>query len=189
MPPESMTQALWRQARSGDALAREKLFALHTHRLLIFVRSRMGKHLRERVEPEDILQDAYAAAVRDFGDFDYTDNGAFVRWMCRIIDNRLRDAHDRYAAGKRQEQPLPHSAPTGPVTAFQRTENEQRIETALALLSDEHREVLLLRYFQGLTAEEVGERMHRSSGAVRSLAARALVELGKHLDPTSEPRP
>jgi RNA polymerase sigma-70 factor (ECF subfamily) len=179
MAPDSITHQLWQQAKTGDRSAFEQLFGLHTDRLLVFVRAKLGGRLREKIEPEDILQEAFVAALKSFEDFEYTDDGAFLRWMCRIIDHRLRDAHDYFAAKKRQEIVLPKSALTGPVTALGRAENRQQIETALAQLSDEHREVLLLRYFEGLSADEAGQRMNRTAGAIRNLAARALVELGK----------
>ena len=178
--PESITRVLWRQAKAGDQSAYERLFSLHADRVLVFIRVRLGK-LREKIEPEDVLQEAFLSAHRSFADFDYTDDGAFLRWLCRIIDNRMRDAHDYFTAKKRQEVPVPKSALTGPVTALNRVENRERIESALQQLSDEHREVLLLRYFGGLSAEETGRRMERSPGAVRNLTARALVELGKHV--------
>ena len=181
MEPESITRQLWRQAKAGDRSAFERLFALHTDRLLLFVRAKLGAALREKIEAEDVLQDAYIAALKSFEEFDYVDDGAFLRWMCRIVDHRLRDAHDFFTAKKRQEIALPKSTPTGPVTMLGRAEDRQRIEAALAKLSDEHREVLLLRYFEGLSAEEAGQRMNRSAGAIRNLSARALVELGKQM--------
>ncbi len=46
--------------------------------------------------------------------------------------------------------------------------------------------MLLLRYFEGLSAEEAGQRMNRTAGAIRNLAARALVELGKQLGDSTE---
>ena len=73
------------------------------------------------------------------------------------------------------------AAPTGPATALDRAEHQARVAAALDKLADDHRQVLLLRYFEGLSAEETGQRMGRSAGAVRKLAARALVELGKLL--------
>lgn len=182
MEPESITKKLWREAKAGDQAAYERLFALHTDRLLVFVRLRLGPGLREKVEAEDVLQDAYVAALKSFQEFNYTDDGAYLRWMCRIIDNRLRDANDYFRAQKRRETPLPRSHPTGPVTALQRAENRQRVAAALESLSAEHREVLLLRYFEGLSADEAGQRMQRSAGAIRSLSARALIELAKQLD-------
>lgn len=181
MEPESITRRLWRQAKAGDRSAFEQLFALHADRLLVFVRARLGSALREKIDAEDVLQEAFLAALKSFDDFEYTDDGAFLRWMCRIIDHRLRDAHDYFAAKKRQAVALPKSAPTGPVTALGRAENRRQVETALAELSDEHREVLLLRYFEGLSAEETGQRMNRTAGAIRNLAARALVELGRRM--------
>lgn len=186
MEPESITHVLWRQARAGDQSAYERLFSLHADRVLVFIRSRLGK-LREKIEPEDVLQDAYLSAHRSFASFEYTDDGAFLRWLCRIIDNRLRDAHDYFTAKKRQGVPVPRAALTGPVTALNRIENRDRIERALEQLSDEHREVLLLRYFEGLSAEETGQRMNRSPGAVGNLMVRALAALGKHIGPENGP--
>lgn len=171
---------LCRRAQCGDNAAYEQLFSLHVNRLLPFIRARLGK-LRKKIEPDDVLQDAYLSAHRAFADFDYTDDGAFLRWLCRIIDNRLRDKHDYFAAQKRQEAPIPRSALTGPVTALDRAENRECVERALQELRDEHREVLLLRYFGGFSAEETGKRMKRTAGAIRNLTARALVELGKHI--------
>lgn len=180
MEPESITHVLWRRARSGDTAAYEQLFSLHADRLLVFIRLRIGP-LKDRVEAEDVLQDACLSAHRSFEDFDYTDEGAFLRWMCQIVDNRLRDTHDYFTAQKRQVQDVPRTPLTGPVTAMQRSENRERIEQAMTRLSDDHRQVLLLRYFQGLSAEESAVRMNRTPGAIRNLTARALSELGRHM--------
>lgn len=181
MQPESIARKLWRQAREGDPSAYERLFALHVDQLLMFIRLRLGGGLRGKIDPEDLLQETYLAAHRNFEQFTYTADGAFLRWLCRIVENRIRDWHDHFQAHKRQTVEIPRSAPTGPVSAFARIENRGRIEAALANLADDHREVLLLRYFEGLSAEETAERMQRTSGAVRKLTARALVELGKQL--------
>lgn len=188
MTPPSITFELWRRAKSGDRSAFDELFALHTERLLVFISAKLGERLRARIEPHDVLQDAYASAVRDFAQFEYVEEGAFVRWLCRIIDHRLRDAHDYFAAAKRQVQERPQTPPTGPVTALARAEDRERLQQALAQLTDEHREVILLKYFQGLTAEEAGERMQRTPGAIRNLLSRALVELGRHLKVDKESR-
>ena len=48
---------------------------------------------------------------------EYTDDAAFTRWLCRIIENRIRDLGDYHAAKKRQPIDLPRSSGTGPVTA------------------------------------------------------------------------
>jgi RNA polymerase sigma-70 factor, ECF subfamily len=178
---DSITHTLWRRARQGDRAAYDRLFALHADRALLFIRARLGTRLREKVESQDVLQDAYLAAHQGFAQFEYTDEGSFTRWLCKIIDNRIRDLGDHFGALKRQAVELPRSDPTGPFTAADRAEHRAKVARALDVLDDDHRQVLLLRYFEGLTAEETGQRMNRTTGAVRKLTARALVDLGKQL--------
>lgn len=181
MANDSLTKTLWQKAKAGDETSFARLFGLHADRLHVFVKAKLGAALREKIEAEDVLQDAYVSALKSFDQFEYVDEGAFLRWMCRIIDHRLRDAHDYFTANKRQVVPLARKALTGPSTALHRVEARQKIESALLQLSDEHRQVILLRYFEGLSAEETGQRMNRTAGAIRNLSARALVELGKYL--------
>ncbi len=175
---EPITRELWKQARAGDRAAYDRLFALHADRALMFVRARLGPALRAKVESVDILQDAYLAAHKDFEQFDLTEDGAFLRWICRIIENRIRDGDAYFGALKRQVVELPKSLPPGPSTLLDRAEHRVKVAEALDRLSEDHRQVLLLRYFEGLSAEETGQLMNRSAGAIRSLTARALDELG-----------
>jgi RNA polymerase sigma-70 factor (ECF subfamily) len=184
----SITETLWRQAKAGDEAAYGRLFALHADRALLFIRARLGPHLRNTIESGDVLQEAYLAAHRGFDAFTYQDDGSFFRWLCRIIENRIRDWNDYTRAEKRQAAPLPASDPTGPITALDRKLDRQRLLAALDRLIEDHRVVLLLRYFEGLSSEEAGARMQRSAGAVRKLTARALAELGKAMKADS-PQP
>jgi RNA polymerase sigma-70 factor (ECF subfamily) len=178
---DSITRTLCQQARAGSRDAYDRLFALHADRALLFIRARLGRKLRESVESQDVLQDAYLAAHRTFDQFEYTDDGAFTRWLCRIIEHRLCDLDDHFGALKRQAVEVPRSHPSGPLTLLDRAEHRERVAQALETLSDDHRQVLLFRFFEGLSAEETGERMQRTAGAVRKLTARALAELGRKL--------
>ncbi len=176
---DEKTLTLWRRARAGDREAYDRLFAQHSDRALMFIRARLGPRLRASIESRDVLQDAYLAAHRDFDSFEHTDEGAFGRWLCRIIENRIRDLGDYWAAGKRQAVALPEPEPeTGPITAVDRAERRRALLRGIDALSEDHRLVLLLRYFEGLDSEEAARRMGRSAGAVRKLTARALAELG-----------
>jgi RNA polymerase sigma-70 factor (ECF subfamily) len=178
---DSLTKTLCDEARAGDRYAYDRLFGLHVDRALLYIRARLGPKLRDQLESVDVLQEAYLAAHQAFERFEYVDEGAFLRWLCRIIDNRIRDLGDHFAARKRQPVEVPRSNPTGPGTHLDRAEHREKIARALDALSDDHRAVLLLRFFEGLSAEATGERMDRSAGAVRKLTARALTELGKQL--------
>ncbi len=173
------TLTLWQKARDGDREAYDRLFAIYSDRALMYIRARLGPRLRSTIESRDILQDTYLAAHRNFSSFDHTDDGAFGRWLCRIAENRIRDLGDYWGAGKRRIVALPEPEPeTGPVTAVDRAERRQALLQGIDALSEDHRAVLLLRYFEGLDVEETARRMDRSAGAVRKLTARALAELG-----------
>lgn len=178
---DSITKTLCDQARAGNREAYDRLFGLHADRARLFIRARLGAKLRGKVESGDVLQDAYLAAHQAFDRFEYTDDGAFTRWLCRIIDNRIRDLGDHFGAQKRQLVDVPRSNPTGPFALLDRAEHREKVARAIESLADDHREVLLLRFFEGLSAEETGERMQRTAGAVRKLTARALTELGTRL--------
>lgn len=178
---ESITRTCFEKALAGDRAAYDQLFALHADRAMLYIKARLGPKLRKQVDSADVLQDAYLAAHRDFPQFQLTDEGAFTRWLCRIIENRLRDLGDYFGAKKRQPVDLPKPSATGPVTALDRAEHREKVARAMDSLADNHRQALLLRFFQGRSAEETGEIMGRTAGAVRKLTARALVELKKKL--------
>ena len=179
---DANSRILWHKARDGDRESYDRFFMIHSDRAMLYIRARLGPTLRAAVESRDVLQDAYLAAHRDFTTFEFTDDGAFTRWLCRIIENRIRDLGDYLGAKKRQLTDLPMPDPlTGPVTAAARAEAHETLIKGLDALSEDHRMVLLLRYFEGLSAEEAGRRMGRTAGAVRKLTARALAELGERL--------
>lgn len=172
---------LLQRARDGDRSAYNSLFALHKDRAMFFIRARLGPALRQKVESQDVLQDAYQMAHRDFDKLRGADEKEFQGWLYGIIDNRLKDLAGYFGAKKRQPVELPVSDPTGPFTAADRAEHREKVARALDALTEDYREVLIHRFFVGLTAEETGELMGRTAGAVRKLSARALVELEKHL--------
>ncbi|MEM7234391.1 MAG: RNA polymerase sigma factor [Planctomycetota bacterium] len=62
----------------------------------------------------------------------------------------------------------------GPATRVERNEESDRLLEAFLRLSGEHRRVLGFRQFEGLSAEETGQRMGRSASAVHSMYRRAL---------------
>jgi RNA polymerase sigma-70 factor (ECF subfamily) len=189
------TRHLVAQAKDGDEGALNELCRLCAPRVHCLVRLRMGQKLRSRMESMDLVQDVLYAVLRDLGNFTYENEGDFLRWLSRIVENRLRDHVDGLHAQKRDirrevplggyesstqanravpAQPTDTKTPSAVVSEMQ---EYARLEEALDGLRPEYRQVILLTKIEGLSYKEVGERLGRSSEAARALVARAMTAL------------
>ena len=113
--PSQKTQELVVLAKGGDDSAQDRLCRVYGERVRRIVRLRMGAELRSRLESMDIVQDALMCAFRDMQDFNYTNEGDFLRWLRQIAENRIRDNLQKLHAEKRdirKESPLDGHAPT-----------------------------------------------------------------------------
>ena len=75
---------------------------------------------------------------------------------------------------------------TTPSRAAVREERRRRLREAVASLPDEHREVLRLRYGEGLSAKEVARRLDMTDVATRVLLSRLVRRLQELLGPAEE---
>lgn len=178
-------------ARGGDDAAYEALFARVADRLLLYVRLRLGPRLAGSLEPMDVVQETYLAALRSFAGFEPRGPGAFSRWLFRIADNRLRDAVDHLDAHKRQA--LARAARSSsvldrlraeeasPATESDRREQVHALHEALARLAEDERQAVLLRHFHEATFAEIGAQLGTSEPTARRLVVRAYARLGEAL--------
>jgi RNA polymerase sigma-70 factor (ECF subfamily) len=155
----------------------------------------MGRELRFKLESMDLVQDTLMCALRDLGDFTYRDEGDFLRWLSRIVENRLRDNVDKLHADKRdirKEVRLDNEEQTtgsglvrtaGPIDVttpsviISRKEEMDKLEKAIDALKPEYREVIVLKRLEGLSYKEIGERLGKSADAIGMLLSRAMVSL------------
>src|SRR5262249_19001606 len=83
---------------------------------------------------------------------------------------------------------LPSREP-GPLPKLENEELERELSRAIDSLPPGMRETLLLRYFEGLSFEEIGARIARNETAVRKRYSRALAELRAALERYVRPKP
>jgi len=189
------TQELVSLAQDGDSSALDQLCRVYSERVLRIVRFRMGTELRGKLESMDLVQDAFVAAVKDLGQFEYRDEGDFLRWMSKIAENKIRDNLKRLHADKRdirREVPIDHREPstgdscprmpepirtTTPSVIFSVSEELDKLENAMNLLKPKYREVIVLNQIEGLSLKKIGDRLSKSPDAVRMLVSRAMASL------------
>jgi RNA polymerase sigma-70 factor (ECF subfamily) len=164
-------------AQGGDRAALEAL--LSRHRQTVF---RYGlRYCRSTEDAEDAVQETLWAAARAIGNFRRA--AAITTWLFTIVRNKCH----RLLFHKHSEPDLadllphlPHPARSAEEeTAMRQT--QQILAAALAGLEPAHREVILLRDVEGLTAPEAAARLGLTVQALKSRLHRARAALREQL--------
>jgi RNA polymerase sigma-70 factor (ECF subfamily) len=120
--------------------------------------------LASNTEADDAVQDAAVIAWERFADL--RDRDRFAAWFQRILVNACRDRLRR--RGRVRLLQLVAAPPDMSPDASAGYAEREALRGALAGLSHEHREVVVLRYFADLSLEEIAERTGERAGTVKS---------------------
>ena len=185
------------RAGRGDREAIGQLFARSQPRLRRLLALRAGRALHG-AELDDLVQEACLEATKQFAGFSYQGPDSFFRWLATVAMHRLANLQRMAAAQKRaagREVPIagggstlqpgaaePRDPGPGPRTLSAGSDEQARLERALAQLGDADREVIALSRVQGLSLQEIAVQMGRTRNAVALLLSRALRKLKTQLD-------
>ena len=197
MPPDAgESQELLQQAATGQAAAVEELFARYRVYLRQFVELRLDPRLRARVDPSDVVQEAQLEAVRRLKAYLERPPLPFRLWLRQLAHDRILKMYRHHATAARRtvqrEQPLPErsslllaqqllASASTPSQQVSRRELAGRLRQAMSELSENDREILLLRNFEGLSNEEVGCLLGINPATASQRHGRALLRLHKLL--------
>ncbi|MBK8267910.1 MAG: sigma-70 family RNA polymerase sigma factor [Planctomycetes bacterium] len=196
MSDSKETQVLIAKARKGDESAARRLLALYHTRLRARLQRQMDHVMRSKIEPEDILQQVYLEAFRALSQFTYQGPDSFLRWLYAILDRKLIDEHRAMRAERRdvRREIKPSagnnnqttyvdlmarimSSGTTPSRVVRKTEAVNAIENCLAALPEHYRDVIQMRFIEGLPVADVAKQMDRSIGSIHMICHRALRQL------------
>lgn len=90
------TSGLLVRARRGDAQALGDLLALHRDRLHLMVRLRLDRRLQGRLDPSDVVQEAYVEASERFNDYARDAAMPFFLWLRFLTMQKLLILHRRH---------------------------------------------------------------------------------------------
>jgi RNA polymerase sigma-70 factor, ECF subfamily len=196
---DHLTERLRRHDSSALAMYLER----RRPQFLAFIDNRLGPALRGKLEPQDVFQELAVKSLAALPQTDLTERDPFG-WLCHLAEQCIIDGHRHFAAGKRavgRERPgnvpvgeasqdlvaMLAASLTSPSQAVARDERHQALQEALGALPDEHREVLRLRYAEGLPTKEIAERIGKSDVATRVLLTRLVRRLQDLLGPDAAP--
>jgi RNA polymerase sigma-70 factor (ECF subfamily) len=187
------------RAHRDEPGALDRLLESYRNYLRLLARTGLDASLQGKADPSDLVQDALLRASQRFGQFRGASDAELAGWLRSILARCLADLVRRYRAGGRRaarEQSLDHllnrsseamervlaTDGTSPSSSAARRDLGVVLSDALAELSEEYREVIVLHHLEGLGWDEVARRLGRSPGAVRMLWTRALKQLRPLID-------
>jgi RNA polymerase sigma-70 factor (ECF subfamily) len=164
---------LVKAAQKGEMDAFEELVARHRDKIY----ARAYSMVRHEDDAVDLSQEAWVKGWQRLKQFQ--GDASFLTWMTRIVINlcldRLRkqkrqraeslDQLEEESGGVERQMPV---VTTNPTERLERGELRQKIDAALALLSVEHRTVLVLHEFQEMEYKEIAKTVGCSIGTVMS---------------------
>ena len=181
-------------ARQGDETVRNQLFAACRSYVAVIARVQLHRRLLAKVDPSDLVQQSLLEAHRGFDDFRGQTPQDWLGWLKHVVQHNAMDADKHYRGAARRDLSREQSmtpadgstshAPWSPVDPSPspsqfvlKSEAELRLAAAMEQLSDDYRQVILLRNLERLPFDEVAQQMDRSRGACQMLWARAVEQL------------
>jgi RNA polymerase sigma-70 factor (ECF subfamily) len=172
---------------SGDAAGWEELVRVHTRR----VYGLCYRFTSSEAEAQDLTQEIFLRVFRSLKSYRSTE-GSFTTWLTRLSRNLLID-HYRRTRQERLTDPIEDQLPileqkehgamaaVRPDRALAGREASEILQAALAKLSPELRETVILRDLQELEYREVAEVLKIPEGTVKSRLNRGRAELARLL--------
>lgn len=201
--PSSVADLIER-ARNGKPEDLDRLFAACRNYLTFVARAQVENWMQSKVDASDLVQQTLLEAHRDFSRFEGKTEGEWLAWLKRILSHNTGDFVRQFrGTSKRQinrEVPLarprddskmvgapePAADVESPSQFLVRQELELQVADALATLTDDHQQVIILRNLQRLPFDEVARQMNRSRPAAQMLWLRAIRKLQEAVE-TGQP--
>ena len=191
-PPD--TEQLLARADGGDATARQELLIGHRDRLRRMVALRLDRRLAARVDPSDIVQESLAEAHQRLSEYLRDRPLPFYAWLRQFAWERIAKQYERHVKAQRRSvtreeaPPLPDesvvqlaqrliASGTSPSRHLLREELRDRVRVALGCLKPLDREMLVLRYLEGLSNSEAAAVLGLSESTAGMRHLRALERL------------
>ena len=168
---------LVRLAQQYDEAALASLYQTYHPKIYSYAFMQMG----DVQAAEDLASDVMLKMIESINGYRFK-GLPFGAWVFRIARNRLIDLHRRRR--RRGEVDLSEtlaSSLANPQSLAERALDRGQIQLALKYLTDEQRQVIVLKFIQGFDNRSVGRILGRSEGAIKSLQHRALIALRRVL--------
>lgn len=170
-------EALIGQVKDGDAKAFAVLYDLYAARIYRYIFYKVN----HTFDAEDLTAEVFLRAFEKIQSYEVREC-PFSSWLYRIAHNAVVDYYR--LKGKEMTRTLGDNEILGserhnPEIVILSNLDSNDLCHALQKLTDEQREVVLLRFIEGLPAKQVAEIVNKPEGAVRALQRRGLKAISR----------
>ncbi len=208
-PNREQTERLLDEARKGEPGAVDKLLGEFREPLRQVIGLRLDPAVARRVDASDIVQDVLVEANQRLTEYLKKPDMPFHLWLRHLAQDRIIDTHRRHRLAQRRsvdrEQPMARPAwadessvsliaqlidtERTPTSEAIRLELQRRLNAAIDQLSDDDREIILMRHHEALSNQEVAHALQLTEAAASMRYLRALRRLRMVLVPDGGERP
>ena len=201
-PTETQTETLLASARSGDRDAINQLLEKHRDSVRRLVEMRLDRKVQRRVDVSDVVQDVLVEASGRLSKYLDDPAMAFHLWLRQIAWDRIIDTYRRHrvSAKRNMDREQGMTVPAGqdqssvelaaqlcdpamtPAAAATQREIAAKVESAIELLPEQDREIIVMRHYEHLSNLEIAEILNLNAPAASMRYLRAVRRLRELLD-------
>ena len=194
---DGMIDDLVRRAADGEEVALAELFDRYRRRLRLMVRLRLDRRLQGRVDPSDVLQEAYIDLAQKLPEYAGRSTMPFFLWLRLVTGERLLRVHRQHLGAAMRDAgreislcrgALPQASSvslaaqllgryTSASRAAVRAEMQFLLQEALNGMEPIDREVIALRHFEELSNDETAAALDLTKAAASKRYVRAMLRL------------
>ena len=169
MSSEVTDEQLVKRAQAGNKEAFLTLYNRYLNKVHNRVRSRVPIS-----DVDDVTQEIFMAVVRSLHKFEH--KSRFNTWLYTIANRQIADYYRRRTRGGKEQEPLSLEVVTFNEPSYEHEELDEQaaLKRALNVVPEHYRQVVMLRFADGLSFQEIADELDKSLEAVKSLYRRAI---------------
>ncbi len=187
LPPPERDAEMLERLRIGDSSAMAELYDRYFDRVYSLVFNQVD---RNKEVAEDIVQETFLAALKSSKGF--KGRSSAYTWLCSIAYHKVADHYRRQSRERKRmvsgidvdtvdDEENPGRQPQ-PDSLIESAETRQVVNEALSRLPWDYRQVLILKYVEEMSVQEISQVMDRSPKSIEGLLTRSRKALQTQLE-------
>jgi RNA polymerase sigma-70 factor (ECF subfamily) len=173
-------ESLVAKAKNGDSSAFAELYNCYFSPIFRFI----YWQTKSRTEAEDLTQTVFLKALKNLSGFKNKQGGGFSAWVYAIARNTVidhwRKKKEIFLNDDLEKSAEPVETDT-PLKIAEKEEIKSTLHQIVMKLNPGQKEVVILKFVEGLSTKEIGNLLGKSEDAIRQLQCRGLKTIRQHL--------